>query len=182
MLRFLERLLTLTLVTNYIQQPLPDGSKTGAGFADQSGALGKGQRASTGIGTFNQFWVYLIPLFGAYVADAHLGRYNTICIALAIAIVGHIIIVVSAVPTVVVHSSGSLACFMIGLIIMGIGTGGFKPNISPLVAEQIPHTTMRVITTKKGEKVVVDPAVTSSRVYAYFYLFINVGALSTYTI
>ena len=69
---------------------------------------------------------------------------------------------------------------MIGLIILGIGTGGFKPNISPLVAEQLPHTTMRVATTKKGERVVVDPAVTSSRVYSYFYLFINIGALGTY--
>ena len=43
--------------TNYIQQPLPPGSHTGAGFANgQSGALGLGQRASTGLTTFYQFW------------------------------------------------------------------------------------------------------------------------------
>ena len=60
---------------------------------------------------------------------------------------------------------------------MGIGTGAFKPNISPLVAEQLPNTTMRVITTKKGERVIRDPATTTSRVYMYFYLFINIGAL-----
>ena len=165
-------------VTNFIQQKLPDGSNTGAGFGGQSGALGKGQRASTGIGTFNQFWVYLIPLFGAYMADAHWGRYKTICVSLAVAIIGHIILVISATPKVIVHPSGSLACFLIGLIIMGIGTGGFKPNISPLVAEQLPLTTMKVITLPKtGERVVIDPAVTSSRVYHYFYMFINIGAL-----
>lgn len=37
--------------TNFIQRPLPPGSTTGAGFAKQSGALGLGQRASTGLGT-----------------------------------------------------------------------------------------------------------------------------------
>lgn len=62
-------------VTNFIQQPLPKGSTTGAGFSGQSGALNMGQQASTGIGTFNQFWVYLIPLFGAYVADAHVSKH-----------------------------------------------------------------------------------------------------------
>ena len=36
---------------------------------------------------------------------------------------------------------------------------------------------MKVITSKKGERVIIDPAVTSSRVYHYFYLFINIGAL-----
>jgi hypothetical protein len=39
------------LVVNFIQQPLPEGSITGAGFSGQSGALGMGQRASTGLTT-----------------------------------------------------------------------------------------------------------------------------------
>ena len=66
---------TTVVFTNFIQQPLPDGSRTGAGGRDgQSGALGMGQRASTGklrayrkmtpssrdqftgLTTFNQFW------------------------------------------------------------------------------------------------------------------------------
>jgi POT family proton-dependent oligopeptide transporter len=136
-----------------------------------------GQRASTGIGTFNQFWVYLIPLFGAYVADKYLGRYKTICVALAIAITGHIILVISAIPPVIVHQKNSLASFLIGLIIMGVGTGAFKPNISPLIAEQIPLQKMVVRELKNGEKVILDPTVTQSRVYHYFYLFINIGAL-----
>lgn len=70
----------------------------------------------------------------------------------------------------------ALAAFIIGLIVMGLGTGGFKPNISPLIAEQIPRW-MYVRTTKKGERVLVDPAVTTARVYNWFYLFINVGSL-----
>lgn len=42
---------------NFIQQPLPKGSKTGAGGKDGvSGALDRGQSASTGLTTFLQFW------------------------------------------------------------------------------------------------------------------------------
>jgi POT family proton-dependent oligopeptide transporter len=163
--------------TNFIQQPLPVGSHTGAGFGGQSGALNMGQQASTGLTTFNQFWVYVLPLFGAYVADTYLGRYKTICYALAIAIVGHIILVMSAIPPVIVHPHNSLSAFIIGLIIMGIGTGSFKSNISPLIAEQLPMTKMVVRELPSGERVIFDPSVTQSRVYHYFYLFINIGAL-----
>jgi proton-dependent oligopeptide transporter, POT family len=107
-----------------------------------------------------------------------LGRFNTIFVAVAISIVGHIILTVSAIPTVLSNPNGALGCFVIGLIIMGVGTGGFKPNISPLVAEQLPLTRMKVTTNKKGERVIVDPAVTSASVYMWFYLFINIGSLT----
>lgn len=36
---------TTAVFVNFIQQPLPEGSDTGAGFDGQSGALGMGQRA-----------------------------------------------------------------------------------------------------------------------------------------
>lgn len=121
--------------------------------------------------------MYLIPLFGAWVADTYLGRYKTIVWSVMIAIVGHVILTASAAPGVLSNTSGALACFIIGVVIMGVGTGGFKPNISPLVAEQIPREKMHVKVTEKGERVIVDPAVTSSRVYNWFYLFINIGAL-----
>ncbi|KAI1006283.1 putative peptide transporter [Podosphaera aphanis] len=168
---------TSVVFTNFIQQRLPLNSSTGAGFDGQSGALGMGQRASTGIGTFNQFWVFLVPLFGAYIADKYLGRYKTICLALLIAIIGHAILVFSALPPIISHPQSSLACFLIGLIIMGLGTGSFKPNISPMIAEQLPITRMTVSTLPSGEKVIIDPTVTQSRVYHYFYLFINIGAM-----
>ncbi|KAF8872957.1 peptide transporter PTR2A [Infundibulicybe gibba] len=163
--------------TNFIQQPLPDGSHTGAGGMDgQSGALGMGQRASTGIGTFYQFWCYITPLFGAWIADAYLGRFNTICIAVAITLVGHIILIISAVPGVIEKSS-AIGAFSVALVVMGLGTGFFKANISPLVAEQYKRTKLFVITTKSGERVIVDPTMTIASIYMYFYLFINIGAL-----
>ena len=192
---------TTVVFTNFIQQPLPEGSRTGAGGRDgQSGALGKGQQASTGKSrpeanislsltrivsrphhiqlvlvrlrsAFNyyscvtDFRVYVIPLFGAYIADTYWGRYKTICVSVAIALFGHVLLIISAVPGVIDHPDGALACFVIALIVMGLGTGGFKANISPLVAEQYKKTKMFTRYTKSGEKVVVDPSLTISSIY-----------------
>ncbi|KAJ3975658.1 PTR2-domain-containing protein [Lentinula raphanica] len=156
--------------TNFIQQTLPDGSRTGAGGGGdgQSGALGKGQQVASGLTTFYG---------GAYIADAHWGRYRTICWAVVIALIGHIILIVSAVPGVIEKTDGAMACFVIGMIVTGFGTGLFKPNISPLVAEQYQKRKLFIRTLASGERVIVDPVYTVSRVYMYFYLFTNIGAL-----
>ncbi|KAJ7128615.1 peptide transporter PTR2A [Mycena epipterygia] len=175
--------------TNFIQYPLPADSHTGAGLrSGQSGALGKGQQASTGITTFYQFWCYVTPFLGAYIADVHLGRFNTVCVAVAatsrasraataVALIGHIILILAAVPGVIEHPDTALLIFLVALVIMGLGTGLFKANISPLVAEQYKRTKLFVVTTDNGEQVIVDPALTVSRIYMYFYLMINVGSL-----
>lgn len=168
---------TTVVFVNFIQQPLPEGSATGAGFEGQSGALGMGQRASTGLVTFNQFWAYVMPLLGAYVADAHLGRYKTIHIAIVCAIIGHVVLTASAAPSVIKHNSAALAAFTIGLIILGLGTGGFKSNIAPLLAEQQTETKKRIKVLPSGERVIVDPMVTTSRIFLYFYMCINIGSL-----
>lgn len=111
------------------------------------------------------------------MADEHWGRYKTICISIGVAILGHIILVLSAIPPIITHENSCFAVFMLGAIIMGLGTGGFKPNISPLVVEQIPYLTAIVRTLPTGERVIIDPTITQSRIYHYFYLFINIGAL-----
>lgn len=54
------------LYTNFVVHSLPPGSNTGAGFGKggQSGALGLGSKAGQGISLTNQFFAYLVPLFG----------------------------------------------------------------------------------------------------------------------
>lgn len=79
-----------------------------------------------------------MPLLGAYMADQHWGRFRTIMISIGIALVGHTILIISAIPSVIARPGGSIACFTIGLVIMGVGTGGFKyahlrPNLSGLL-------------------------------------------------
>jgi dipeptide/tripeptide permease len=130
-----------------------------------AGALGMGQRASFGLGQFNSFWSYTTPIIGAIIADEYLGRFNTIFVAIAFSILGHIFLIISAVP-VVLTSGKAIAPFIIGLILLGFGTGAFKANISPLIAEQYRATKLRVIVEKKtGERVIRDPNITLSRIF-----------------
>lgn len=119
-----------------------------------------------------------MPLLGAYMADEHWGRFKTILVAIGIALVGHLVLIISAIPPVIGHPEGAIACFSIGLVIMGMGTGGFKSNISPLIAEQYADDKMRVITLDTGERVIMDPSFTISRIFLYFYLMVNCGSLA----
>ncbi|KAE8154389.1 POT family-domain-containing protein [Aspergillus avenaceus] len=169
---------TTAVFVNFIQQPLPPNSSTGAGYDGQSGALGMGQRASTGLTTFNSFWCYITPILGAWVADEFWGRLKTIQVSIIFAMVGHVIFIVAALPSVITNPSGALGCFAVGLIIFGIGVGGFKSNIAPLIAEQHKETRLFIKTLPKtGERVIVDPSQTITRIFLYYYFMINVGSL-----
>ena len=67
---------------------------------------------------------YVTPLIGAYIADAHWGRFKTICWAIFISLIGHIILIVSAVPGVIEKKS-AIGPFVIALIVMGLGLSFF---------------------------------------------------------
>ncbi|KAL9949850.1 hypothetical protein D7B24_006171 [Verticillium nonalfalfae] len=171
---------TTAVFVNFISYPLPEGSTTGAAGTDgQAGALGMGQQVSTAVTLFNSFWSYFMPLVGGYLADTYWGRFLTIQYAIVIATIGHIIIIVASVPSVIQNAGGSLGCFIVGLLFFGTGVGWFKANISPLIAEQYEMTQprMTVETLKSGERVIVDPVMTISRVYMRYYFLVNVGAL-----
>ena len=108
-----------------------------------------------------------------------MGKFKTIQVAIVFAIVGHILIIVAALPDVIAKGDVALAPYIIGLILFGIGVGFFKTNISPLVAEQYEHENphITVITNKKGEKVLSDPFLTVARIYVRYYFLINVGVM-----
>lgn len=112
------------------------------------------------------------------MADTYWGRYKTITISIFVAIIGHVLMVLSAIPQMLETPNSALALFIVALIIMGVGTGGFKANISPLIAEQYKGTKMIIKVLPSGERVIIDPTLTTSRIYMYFYMMINVGALA----
>lgn len=167
------------LYTNFVNNPLPDGSTTGSDPSPEGhpGALGQGPQAAQGISLFNQFFAYIMPLVGAYIADARMGRFWTLHLAIGISTIAHAVLVASAAPGVIIHKDAAFAAFIIGLLTLCVGTGFFKANVSPLLAEQNQDTRMRV-EERKGERVIVDPAITNTRVFLYFYLCINIGSLS----
>jgi POT family proton-dependent oligopeptide transporter len=158
---------TIAVYSNFIAKPLT--TPTGAALDPSDteaipGALNLGKQVAFSLTTFNAFWVYVCPLLGAWIADTYLGRYKTILYSVLVAEVGHLILVASAAPAVIKNANTSLGVFILGLIIMGLGTGTFKPNIAPLIAEQVPQEKMRV-EVRGTERVIVDPAVTVTRIY-----------------
>ncbi|KAF3031585.1 hypothetical protein E8E11_000709 [Didymella keratinophila] len=175
---------TTAVFVNFIQQELPtEGPFPSAGAAGtdgQAGALGMGQQASTGLVQFNQFFSYVMPMVGGWLADEYWGKFKTIYVAIILATFGHILIIIAAIPQVIATPNAALGVFIIGLILFGSGVGFFKCCISPLVAEQYEqsHSRAFIRTEPSGERVIVDPGITISRVYMRYYLLINIGALT----
>ncbi|KAJ4774250.1 Protein NRT1/ PTR FAMILY 5.3 [Rhynchospora pubera] len=96
--------------------------------------------------------IWMTPIIGAYIADAHLGRYWTFMIASAIYISGMCLLTLSvSLPSLKPPACGAntsnptcsqrasplqLGIFYLSLYILAIGTGGTKPNISTIGADQ----------------------------------------------
>ncbi|KAF9476780.1 peptide transporter PTR2B [Pholiota conissans] len=170
---------TTNIFNNYIRAPLPRGSTTGAVMFDRAngvaGALGKGQQISFALRTFNSFWVYCTPWIGGILADTILGRYNTILIFSVVCLAGHIVLVGSATPPSIAHPDAALGLLGLSIVIIGIGAGAIKANVSPMIAEQYTGK-LRKKTLPSGEVVVVSPSVTIQSIYLWFYAAINFGS------
>jgi len=96
--------------------------------------------------------IWMTPIIGAYVADAHLGRYRTFMAASVIYLCGMILLTLAvSLPALrppkcgdgtadpkCTHEATSvqLGVFFLGLYILAVGTGGTKPNISTIGADQ----------------------------------------------
>lgn len=145
---------------NYVQRPL-DGSQG-------PGALGMGHQGATGLTTFYTFWCYVTPLLGGLVADQYLGKYKTILTFAGIYWCGLLILVCTAIPSSLQHGAG-LGGYVASILLTGLGTGGIKANVAPLIAEQYTRRHMAIGVTKKGERVVIDPYVTIQRIFLIFY-------------
>lgn len=96
--------------------------------------------------------VWMMPLLGAYIADAHLGRYRTFVISSVIYFVGMCLLTLAvSVPALRPPSCGpgvksedcnkpasrfQVGFFYCALYVIALGTGGTKPNISTMGADQ----------------------------------------------
>ncbi|KAJ3690086.1 hypothetical protein LUZ61_019250 [Rhynchospora tenuis] len=97
--------------------------------------------------------IWMTPVIGAYIADAHLGRYRTFVLSALIYILGMCLLTISvSLPSLRPPPCGlntsdptcsnkkastfQLAFFFLSLYTLAIGTGGTKPNISTIGADQ----------------------------------------------
>ncbi|KAG2660842.1 hypothetical protein PVAP13_1KG463200 [Panicum virgatum] len=84
---------------------------------------------------------YLTPIFGAIIADAFWGNYNTILVSLTIYLLGMILVTFSAfMPTATVLATSSVfsaqTVAFVGLYLVAIGSGGVRWSLLPFGAEQ----------------------------------------------
>lgn len=153
---------------NYMQNSYNDTPK---------GVLNLKNSGATALSYVWTFWCYLSPIIGAYLADTYWGKYKTILIFCVIYIIGIFILFITSLPSIADRTT-SLAGYAVAIVIIGLGTGGVKANVSPLIADQVPKTRPIIRVLKSGERVVQDPNITIQNVFMFFYLMINIGSLS----
>jgi dipeptide/tripeptide permease len=137
-----------------------------------------GLQASSALVLLFSFLAYVIPIFGGWWADVYVGRYKAIIVGVLICGLAHIIQVVGAIPSILQKGPANAAPpFILGLILLALGAGIFKPNVSPTILDQQRQKTAYTNKLKSGETVIVDPEATTTRIMLIFYGFINIGAL-----
>lgn len=167
------------ILANFILRPLPPGSTTGAPVSSTSsenaGALGLDFAVSSAFTLLLAFLVYVVPLYGGYLADTRLGKFKAIYFGSIAGFFAHIFFVIAAIPSVIAGGK-ALAPTVIGIVTLAISTGFIRPNLLPLLMDQykIKHDVVKVL--PSGEKVIVDLEKTLERISLYYYWIINVGA------
>jgi POT family proton-dependent oligopeptide transporter len=114
-------------------------------FESFTGPLNVQQFSSMIYGTYTAF-VYLTPFFGGLIADRWLGQRYTVIIGAVLMAIAEFTLMVPAL-------------FFVGLLLLIVGNGFFKPNISTQVGNLYRTGDSRI-----------------DRAYSIFYVGINVGA------
>lgn len=138
------------------------------------GALGLGTVTANAVTQSFNFLAYALPLVFGYLADAKLGRYKIICYGVAVFGVAHVLMVAAGSKELLANGTAK-APYFISVYLLAVGAAMFKPNVSPLLLDQVTNTVPMVKTLASGERVIEDPESTTERVMLWFYLLINVG-------
>ncbi len=120
-------------------------------LSDSSGALAV-MSENEAQGYFHLFAsaIYIMPLFGALVADGLLGKYRTIIVLSLVYCLGHFALAVD----------NTRLGLLLGQGLIALGSGGIKPCVSAHVGDQFGQSNQHLI----------------SNVFSWFYLAINLGA------
>ncbi|KAI0527872.1 major facilitator superfamily transporter peptide [Xylaria bambusicola] len=166
------------LISNFVNRPLPkDGNGFGApkrGTQDTAGALGMGTVVANAVTQSFNFLAYALPLLFGYLADSRFGRFKIICYGVGVFGVAHVLMVGAGSKQLLANGTAKVPYFL-SVYILSVGAAMFKPNVSPLLLDQVTNTVPKVITLASGERVIQDPESTTERVMLWFYLLINVG-------
>lgn len=112
---------------------------------------------------------YFIPIVGGYVADTMIGRYNTIYGCSLLYILGTILLTTinyNFPADYTMSSSSKEGFFIVSLVLVVLGTGGIKANVSTMGADQVKD---------RGPEGV-------QKFFNWFFMFILIGAILAFTV
>ncbi|RKO97814.1 hypothetical protein CXG81DRAFT_12094 [Caulochytrium protostelioides] len=150
-------------------------------LALQPGAFDQGTAVANGLINFFTLACYLSPIGAAIVADHTWGKYRAVVIYSLVYLCGWILLTVSAVPSshaadgTPVFGRAALPLFVLAILVIGFGAG-IKSLISVMVADNVPREPY-IHVRHNGQREVIDPDLTVSRVYVWFYWSINIGSV-----
>lgn len=67
------------------------------------------------------------------IADQYLGKYKTIVLFCFVYMIGLLVLVCTSIPAALEQGAG-LGGFIVAILVIGLGTGGIKSNVAPLVS------------------------------------------------
>jgi POT family proton-dependent oligopeptide transporter len=80
---------------------------------------------------------YLLPVFGGLIADRLIGAHRSMLVGGLVIALGHVALALSGIGGLG-HSHLGMSIFVAGLVLIVIGTGHFKPNVSVMVGALYP--------------------------------------------
>ncbi len=101
---------------------------------------------------------YLFPILGGLIADKLIGTHRSMLVGGLLITLGHVILGVSGMGQLA-QSSAGMSLFIMGLAVIVLGTGHFKPTVSVMVGQLYPEG---------------DPR--RDGAFTIFYMGINLGA------
>lgn len=111
---------------------------------------------------------YLMPLFGAYLADERWGRFRTILTFGIWYCIGDFLVAIAAYPSIMETKAAVNPIFVIGLFLgIGVGTGCIKSSVITLGADQFDPNDPDEVRQKETY-------------FSYFYWCVNVGSGVSY--
>ncbi|XP_030830422.1 solute carrier family 15 member 2 isoform X1 [Strongylocentrotus purpuratus] len=119
-----------------------------------------GDNTSTAIFHSFNMLCYFSPIFGAMIADGWLGKYKTIVYIAQIYMLGNAVMCLTALPPQTTGHPYMIGP-AIGLLLIGVGTGGIKPCVSAF----------------GGDQFKADQEKEIQRFFSVFYFSINSGSL-----
>ena len=123
--------------------------------------LGFGDDRAVAVFAYSSALCYFCPLVGSYVADAVCGPFFTILVFSMLYVLGGVTLSLTSMD-------GSEAGLYVALLLIGLGTGGIKPCVSPFGAAQLEDL-------EEPQR-----SHTITRYFQVFYFAINLGSTASF--